>query len=532
MIVNETKTKSISLKHAITFNLTNKKAGSILECPITIYKDGVELTQAQYYEANRYTGVTGTLFEIQYDFSKLIQSNYGGNVASFIADTAEMFINPAMYLYDYTLNDYQTTTTSSLATTANITKVISSVGILKGKVTSGSIASCYLQITINNNKLSTPSTIVADLQDNYSILLQGVHTPFETSSYATSYTRSLLRYSMVAPEYKLLDFNDGVIPAGSTTVGLGASLDSATFAGENVLKFGNSGQNSTTASIDIPVTTTSAGTLGIEFYISSESGYDKLKVYLDSSNVLVVSGTSGDASVSSNTYSYDSGTIKAGAWSKYYMTNVAAGNHTIRFEYVKDSSDARGLDNAFIRNIFTGGGTQTLELCIAKSYVYLYKNNSTLITSSSLGIAANAPCDILLSKTPTGLELKVLTANGTITTLSSATSTISGSNVTLSVLPMYGSIPANFLLDAMFVINKALTDTEKESIIRGTQAGFKRPKILTGAITPSASYTLTGTGTATLYINDGVSRTVTGSFTTSAYENNIVLDDTLECLRA
>lgn len=520
MVIQETKTKSLNQSITIKFNLDSKKAGSMLECPILITKDGVELTQSDYDIASQDVQTLTGPFEVTINLTNFINSNYNGDVSKFISDVTNVSVGSyVVNLFDVTTNQYQTTTTSSLD---SLTGFIDSNCIIKVKPTY--LRSFYFNITTKNNALSTPSKIVADLQDKYSILLQGVTALYDTSQVDK---HRLMVINISEPEVALVDFSTGVIPSNATN--RGAKIDSTSFPGENVLAMVNSGINNSYEAISIPIELSIASNVGLELYISTEKNYDKVSIYLDSTKVLYCSGNTGDIAIHDSTY--DTSKLTSDSWCKYLLTNVPAGSHIIKIEYSKDSSDSKGKDNVFVRKIYEGGGTEVLDLYLSNNMAQLNKNSSNILSTSTLAINQGKTFDLLLSDGTSGLEVKVLQSDGTIVTANCTQTSKSGSNVIFNILDkLTSSYESNCLLDAMYVINKELTDTEKESILKGTEIGFKRSRTLTGAIFPSTSYKLTGT--ATLYINDGVSRVVTGDFTTTQYENYIVIDEACECTRA
>ena len=89
----------------------------------------------------------------------------------------------------------------------------------------------------------------------------------------------------------------------------------------------NQGQNNTSATTTWTVTLPESVNVSIPWSVSSESGYDKLTVTLDSNKM--VNAVSGDKS----------GTIE---------TTLSAGTHTLKATYSKDSSGAYGSDCATI----------------------------------------------------------------------------------------------------------------------------------------------------------------------------------------
>lgn len=99
-----------------------------------------------------------------------------------------------------------------------------------------------------------------------------------------------------------------------------------TYNSKNTLRSGIISDNQSTA-ITFTFTLTTAGTIALEHIVSSESGYDKLYIFVDNVSVNTSSGSPG--------------------WTQYTKT-LAAGQHTIKFEYSKDNSNSSGEDAAGI----------------------------------------------------------------------------------------------------------------------------------------------------------------------------------------
>ena len=89
----------------------------------------------------------------------------------------------------------------------------------------------------------------------------------------------------------------------------------------------NQGRNNTSATTTWTITLPESVNVSIPWSVSSESGYDKLTVTLDSNTIL------------NAVYGGKSGTIE---------TTLSAGTHTLKATYSKDSSGAYGSDCATI----------------------------------------------------------------------------------------------------------------------------------------------------------------------------------------
>ena len=100
-------------------------------------------------------------------------------------------------------------------------------------------------------------------------------------------------------------------------------------------------------------------TLSFDWWVSSESGYDKLIATLDGTAILEKSGTT-------------SGT---------FTKTVGSGSHTLVVEYSKDNSDSRGQDKAKVSNVkvVSGGASASVLLSIGNE-AFRGCNNLSSIT--------------------------------------------------------------------------------------------------------------------------------------------------------
>ena len=98
--------------------------------------------------------------------------------------------------------------------------------------------------------------------------------------------------------------------------------------------------DSSTSSETYTFTAKDGVVLSFDWWVSSESGYDKLIVTLDGSTILE----------------------KSGNLSGTYSNAVSQGEHTLIVKYTKDSSQSSGSDQAKVSNIVvsTGGNVQTI----------------------------------------------------------------------------------------------------------------------------------------------------------------------------
>jgi hypothetical protein len=94
--------------------------------------------------------------------------------------------------------------------------------------------------------------------------------------------------------------------------------------GKNTLRSGAIG-NSGTSETTITFTFTEAGSISLNYIVSSESNYDKLHIFVDGTEVVTASGTTATSFAS-------------------YSKTVEAGSHVLKLQYTKDSSQSKGKD--------------------------------------------------------------------------------------------------------------------------------------------------------------------------------------------
>lgn len=95
-------------------------------------------------------------------------------------------------------------------------------------------------------------------------------------------------------------------------------------------------------SMSTSFTLSAAYDISFWYRVSSESGYDFFRAFVDDVEVVEASGTV--------------------AWTRF-TRNVTAGTHTLRFEYRKDGSLSIGDDNAFVDDVDLGWSMPSAGLC-------------------------------------------------------------------------------------------------------------------------------------------------------------------------
>lgn len=114
-------------------------------------------------------------------------------------------------------------------------------------------------------------------------------------------------------------------------------VNQSPYAGSYCAKSKNNLSNNATSTLQVTINSLSDGTISYYRKVSSESGYDKFKFYIDNDQMEEQSGTV--------------------AWAQASFP-VTAGSHTYKFTYSKDGSMSSGSDCAWIDNIsFPGMGT-------------------------------------------------------------------------------------------------------------------------------------------------------------------------------
>lgn len=127
--------------------------------------------------------------------------------------------------------------------------------------------------------------------------------------------------------------------------------------------------NSQSTEIIFTFTLVTSGTIALEHIVSSESGYDKLTIYVDDVSVDVSSGSP--------------------SWTQYTKT-LDAGQHTVKLKYSKDSSGSYGEDAAGVGYIDITGVVScynTYYLIYDKLTNKYYANIAGVLTEQALTTA-------------------------------------------------------------------------------------------------------------------------------------------------
>ena len=276
-------------------------------------------------------------------------------------------------------------------------------------------------------KVSAPATtpVISGMPSSLGItgLLGG--KPGTTPTSPTSPTLPLTPPSSIT-------FNNGIIPTGWNSNGANWTITSSGCAAGygTCLRSGSIGDSSST-SISVAKSTVS-GTVSFIWNVSSESGYDYCKFYIDGN--------------------LQSGQISGSpGWSPIQFS-ISSGSHTFRWEYSKDGSSSSGSDACYIDNVlfpstpapssltYNGGSSITLGLgynVIINPTVYEEVTSYTVNPSLPSGLTFN---------TSTG------SINGTPTTLQSP------SNYSITASNSVGSISHTLSISVVVITKITFND--------------------------------------------------------------------------
>lgn len=160
------------------------------------------------------------------------------------------------------------------------------------------------------------------------------------------------------------------IPVGFTFTGGNWTRDNTvSFDGTYSMKSAAISHSAQT-SMDITLNVASAGTISFYRKVSSESGYDYLRFYIDGVEKEEWSGSQD--------------------WSEVSYS-VTTGNHTFKWEYSKDGSQVSGSDCAWVDNIIFPQSFQSVTFTVKSSNVAVNSAtisfNSTQQTTNASGVA-------------------------------------------------------------------------------------------------------------------------------------------------
>lgn len=525
MLVKEPKSRGFSGNIIFEFNFKGKRFNDLLENKLVAYnEDGNEITEEEYniLSVDNDIKVDG-IVDVIVDLNKIKEKYFNNELVSFYNSLKKISFNTTAKIYYKDNETFKETTSSTL-----IKDYIDSE--CKFKVRFKDPKYISIKIEINKAIKDSISTIKDNLELNHSIFMQGITLADEMIN-NTEYP--LFSFKLKPPKVTVkreidINFKNGELPIGSSMEGLGMIFDETIIPGEKVIAFANKGKSSSTASIKIPIELKKDVGLNVEFYCSTEKGYDKFRIYKGTEERLCISGTK-IYTVHTNK---DSALNLAGdKWCVYPIKNVN-GAFELKLSYTKDSSGDTSTDNIFIKRIYSGeleaneDDAVIHDLTLKNNVISYKRSGKTIISLENLKLSKGNTFDILIANN-NEISLNLLTPKGEFIKGTSNDVNLTG-EITMEVLAS-NSKYSNCYLDALFIINKSLDNNEIEEILKGTKEGFKRPNVLTGAILSNTPYNLLGN--AVLFKGNIPTREVNGDFATTSLENYIVLDEDSKCVR-
>jgi hypothetical protein len=153
-------------------------------------------------------------------------------------------------------------------------------------------------------------------------------------------------------KYNTIDFQSGM-PNGCT-FSSAIIMDDPTGNNKGMVACTNDHNDNSLRQINIPINLTYISDVYIEYFVSTELDNDTVRLNLDDSYFLNMSGTSSSyMNINWNQYPIDNPNsgILAGQWCTYVLKNVSVGNHTISLYYYKNGSASAGLDIGAISKV-------------------------------------------------------------------------------------------------------------------------------------------------------------------------------------
>ena len=134
--------------------------------------------------------------------------------------------------------------------------------------------------------------------------------------------------------------------------------------GRTVLTATNGGRENTASSVELTVNAKAGEVLAFEFAVSSEKGFDCMRLTVDGTLVKRFSGERG--------------------WMRYAYAFLTDGEHKVVFSYEKDNTGNGGADTVWLDNVALLSG-KTAEEALAANPVYpVGQNNSIRVTNENV----------------------------------------------------------------------------------------------------------------------------------------------------
>lgn len=241
--------------------------------------------------------------------------------------------------------------------------------------------SFYTGATVTNSLLDVPTIASGEsVSSVFTITINpsvadGTIIPLYHSFYKGEYLVNQTVYIVVGRTMEDFESGNFTLFPWTNSSNAWTVVNSNVYAGTYSAKSKTSLANDASSSLQITLNALSSGNISYFRKVSSESGYDFFKFYIDGQEKESISGTTGQWGASS--------------------FPVTAGSHTYKFEYSKDVSQTGGSDCAWIDNIvFPPFGTAVND-DIARLVV-----NSHTITVNSVELDAiplGAPAEVTLN---------------------------------------------------------------------------------------------------------------------------------------
>lgn len=514
MEILDKKIKTHAKNIIIEFNLKNKIAGSDFENYVVAYKNGLELSQSEYDIIKSDNGevLQGEVI-VDIPIIKILDIYFNKSLSSF--SRGIVGITGIDGIYNNESNMYEPFSSS------NMKKYVNRDYILKAKVNNPN----FISVKFSISKSSSSLGIVSDtFTDNKSILFQGLTLDYSIKDEQEIFSALDFYGANDGFDYT---FESGELPEEFMYTDYSPIFPIGPELNEKVLAFGNTGEKYSESTILFDYDFRSPVDLNIEFFVST-AVEDIFYIDVGSKSKLAISGNT----TPNIDYNYEDCNVTVGEWVTYTIKNLK-GNDTVFLYYDKSGKWAGGLDNVFIKRIYTTPASTTKSaetprtgLFYKNNKFYIKKGEEILLESDPMILKKGATLDILLGFN-NALSLDI-SHNGKISTFKAPVKCLGVGETDMSILKK--GVTKNALLEALFVINKNVSDLEKEGILLGIKPAFTKPRVLSGLINPNTSYIIEE-GSAVLFSNELPTREVTGEFITTESENRILINDDIKCFR-